>query len=262
MQKIRYTTDFLLIILLLAACQSSEYPQEPVTTGQNTGEEKVQIEAELITSTDIVVGFNDYDSYQVETKLTIIDNDTEEIIQTFRLGIQEIVEPFTQHLSAAAEGVSDFPVAGMSLQLITIEDIIYMGILNEACTSFPAGVVSDAPFANILEIEEFVDAVHEAQRVLPNEVINGVEAKHYIFDETVYAPGDLPEEIEIDGHLYLAIDDNHLVRMLIEGIDAREFDMSEPNSFENAYGVMEYNVSHVNESFEIVAPEDCQPYGG
>ncbi len=58
-----------------------------------------------------------------------------------------------------------------------------------------------------------------AERVLPNQNINGVNAYHYTFDETALDQTDpaVEEVTNIDGHLYVA-PEGHVVRLVIDGV--------------------------------------------
>jgi hypothetical protein len=62
--------------------------------------------------------------------------------------------------------------------------------------------------------------------------------------------------VDVEGHLYLAASDNHLVRLTIEGIDpqmANEEGITADDHFR-----LEYNVLSVNQPVEIVVPEECK----
>jgi hypothetical protein len=125
--------------------------------------------------------------------------------------------------------------------------------------TMPADDAETCSSLSFLAATTLLDSRQNAQPLHPDETINGERTKHYHFDETVYAPQN-KEGVDVEGHLYLAASDNHLVRLTIEGVDpqmAEEEGITADDHFR-----LEYNVLSVNQPVEIAIPADCEEQAG
>jgi len=93
------------------------------------------------------------------------------------------------------------------------------------------------------------------------ETVNGVETKHYSFDEKALNTGDFGEGSEIEeaeGHLYVAVDGGYLVRLDIT-MSGKQFELptGEGQSVSEGSFRMLMNLSAINEPIDIQVPPEA-----
>jgi hypothetical protein len=143
---------------------------------------------------------------------------------------------------------------GTVMTFTRIEDIIYIYTQETGCITF-SGEGADNPYETMLDTGGILGG--NAQRVMPDEVINGVDTYQYKIDATTMDFSD-PTSYDMteiyDGRIYIAKDGEYVVRLWIEG-----FGKSEMLSGSTIVGDVYYelNFFDFNVPVEITPPADC-----
>jgi len=126
--------------------------------------------------------------------------------------------------------------------------------------TLPADNAETSKSLTFLNAAALLEAPQNAQPAPPDEKVNKVLCKHYRFDESAYALQNR-EGVKVTGDLYLAADDNHLVRLIIEGLDPQMADDKKGITADDHFR-LEYNVLSVNQPVEITVPAECEEQAG
>ena len=209
----------------------------------------------------LTASLEDVNSYRLSVELFFeSQNATDEVEPVvMRLLTAVVVDPPASQTEIEVEG-GDMDLGEMgSFQFIQVGETTYTMIPGLGCVSGSlAEFGADAnPFADLVDSDDLIGDVRGARRVLPDEVINGVDSYHFVFDETAIL-GSVNELEELDGHLYVAKDGGYLVRMVFDGTGT--FDMFSSGLDEGGRIHIEINVSDVNQPVEIRPPEDCASF--
>ena len=105
-------------------------------------------------------------------------------------------------------------------------------------------------FASFLNPDQFLGGVEQAERVLPDENINGIDSYHYVFDSEMNQEA-LTGMDELQGDLYIAKDGGYVTRLILNTL----LDSGESVSYV-------LNVSDVNAAITIEPPAGCGSAGG
>ena len=220
--------------------------------------------ADEVTSDDVVFGMDIYPIFAIDMTYTIYTDDIDMPIQTFTLlgEVDTTTDPQRQRMTMDASGFGDMPeVVDVSLEMVTVGDRVYMAFPEMDCISVSSEEAQFDEFGELAEAESILEEIDRAQRVRPNETINGIESRHYTFDEAFYLmdePDADLENIEIDGHLYISAEDNRLVRIIIDGTNPYAVDLGDEGVPETARYTIQYDVRPLDELDEFEIPEGCE----
>ncbi len=149
-------------------------------------------------------------------------------------------------------GLETGPIA---MTMTQVGDTSYMFMGEIGCISTPAGegdVMDDDFMADIMRPEDILSDLEGARRVRPNETINGIETRHYVFDEQTFAPSDMSFD-QVEGHIYLAEEGGYAVRYTLFGTSSAGLGGDDgPREIQ-----MEFNLLDVNQPITIILPEGC-----
>jgi hypothetical protein len=252
----KFSLAILIIVLFLSGCEVIEKP---------TTEGGAAVHANQIPLADLQADVSQFDSFVMESVFEIFDGETGELLQatttTRSYRNDPPAESVVMEQKVAGGGVHGTTSGGKTLELITVDGVMYSLGHSAGCMTMPADDAETRASLSFLDATTLFDSLQDAQRLHPDpaEPINGVKSKHYRFDETVYAPQS-SDAVDVEGHLYLAVSDNHLVRLIIEGVDpqmANEEGITADDRFR-----LEYNVLGVNQPVEITIPSECEEEAG
>lgn len=239
---------------------SSDSPADEVTptvvevddTAVSPGEPQKVDDAEILVLNRAKQQLAELNSYRMEMEIRRITTDGSQG-EVMRAEVTYVTEPpatsMTFYLSGM-EGMDDMENIGF----VQIGNMVYTTMPGFGCFSGPAEDMGmdENPFAEMTDPSTFLGELNNANR-MPNQVINGVEARHYVFDETSLEDSADGEFNVLEGHIYVAEQGNYVVRFVMEA-EGRDFLGSEE---EEGQFHIEFNILEVNESIEVVAPAEC-----
>jgi hypothetical protein len=161
------------------------------------------------------------------------------------------------------EGAEEFG----NIEMYIVEDTMYMR-LGEEWMSMPA---EGDPLSEIgmLSSDELLEDTCGWRRLEDTEV-NGIRVQHWTFDEqdfkacaTALQLEELGELSEARGDLYIAVEENYLVRleMVLEGTNLTSV-LEEEGTLDQARIEIAMDLSDINVPFTIELPEEATASGG
>jgi len=193
-----------------------------------------------------------------------IATDGSAVSGSMELFIEFIREPRAQHISVGGNvpGLEELGVSeDATMDIYVVEDTMYMNLFG-SWMQMPADEQSTAEFEQMAFVasedmlQDLRDTTYEGR-----ENYNGIETKHYSFDETSFDPEDM-EGMEIDeasGNIYIAVEGNYLVHMDVSmtgvNLDLPTGEVDQPLQS----GTMEIilDLYDINEPFTIELPEEA-----
>lgn len=198
-----------------------------------------------------------FDSYRYSVVMTIEETsaDGTAVVQTINGEVAVTTDPAASTMTFQVEGGED--TEGLqSVSMTVLEGETYMIIPEFGCvTTGQLGEAFENPFQEIAQPDTLLNEIGSAERVLPDETINGILSRHYTFDES--AIDDPEAQIDtVDGHLYIAADGGFLVRMTMLGTGA----LSTVDDAQEGTGIysIEWNLLEVDGDIEITLPPECE----
>ena len=164
------------------------------------------------------------------------------------------VDPRETSLTFSSEGGA-LGSAPQTFNFVQIGNTQYIVSPDGGCLSSGGGQMQN-PFGSLLDTGGFLAG--QAQRVLPDEVINGVPVNVYEFDASNLGSGD-PNSYSVSqistGRVYVAQQGGYLVRVLMDGVGASEALTNDPAS----QGNIHYQVDFLDfdQPVAITAPVGC-----
>jgi hypothetical protein len=196
-----------------------------------------------------------FSSYRSQFEMTFVGNDDTGAPMDVRYSISQAYssDPLASALTMDAVG-EGMPGETGNIQLIQIGNTAY-GVSEGECISYSSDeVVADS---QTFSPDDFLMGADfsGAQRVLPNENVNGVMTRHYRFSENAVnlAPNGLTN---VHGDMWVAVDGGYAVRQTISADGAAV-------AFGGAQGHLEwtYDLLDVNVPVGIEAPAGCDAAG-
>jgi hypothetical protein len=128
------------------------------------------------------------------------------------------VEPRALSFEVSVSGAADLGDADTVIYT-ELDGQIYFWSENNGCANLPANADQDSLFNNFVDTGGFLSET--AQRVLPDETINGVPTYHYILGPENLDRSD-PDSMDVteltSGSVYVARDGGYVVRLVLQGI--------------------------------------------
>lgn len=231
----------------------------PTATSAPTAEPVAEVDTEALTLSQLNNDYSIYSSYTLDINMTVTSGETGAIAQYVDMLVQISNDPPMQQIVLTAQGVDEaLGAEAMTIEMASVEGQTFMDVPEMGCIAMPTGSLGQTPFAALLQTDEILQGLDNAERVLPNEMVNGVEAKHYVFDESFY--GEIEEGDVVQGDLWIEADSNRLVRLQMSGAgggfavalgDSAESDTLDPFT-------LVYDIVDVNVPFEVTIPTGCE----
>jgi hypothetical protein len=163
--------------------------------------------------------------------------------------------PAAQSVEVDITGASN--VAGaLSTKVITVDNVTYT-VFNNLCAAAPvdlAGMEINDPFVALAEPDNFVGSIAGARRVMPNQIVNGVTARRYVFDSVTVQNAHF-QFSSVAGELFIAEEGDYVVRYTVQAQGRSDW-------FGSAGGPegpvqVTYDVTDANKTIDIAAPAVC-----
>lgn len=243
---------------------STSEPEEPAATAEPEEQTEMPESAgdapELRSLADLEAPLEDFNSYRVTVNMSFMGQGDDAQEGGVDIETAVITEPPTSRTTISLQGQMVAEAGGMNaLSVAEIGDQVYMVLPGMGCVSGSGeemGGTTDQ-FSDIFDTEELLGEIDDAEFV-GEEAVNGVDVYHYRFDETDVEDPD-GEMQELDGHVYVAIDGNYVVSMVVDGVGT--MDLFDEGTAEQGNIHLEYNVTDVGAQFEIEIPEGCEEAG-
>ena len=158
-------------------------------------------EEEDISLSSVTSGLQSLDSYR--SHLTMVfesgAGSSEGDQWTVEMDIEYVRDPFAQRFVVQGGGIAGVGEGG--LESIQIGDQQYT-VFGDQCISTSAGE-DDAMDMEIFEVDDVMGGLEHARRVRPDETVNGILCRHYVFDETAITWTALSHA---EGEAWIAVD--------------------------------------------------------
>jgi hypothetical protein len=178
--------------------------------------------------------------------------------------IEFVREPRAQHISIGGDfpGLEELGLSeDTTMEIYVVEDTMYMNLFG-SWLQMPADEESTAEFEQMAFVasedmlQDLRDTTYEGR-----ETYNGIETKHYSFDETSFDPEDM-EGMEIEeasGNVYIAVEGNYLVHMDVSmtGVNLDLPTGEADQTLQNGTMEIMLDLHDINEPFTIELPEEA-----
>lgn len=226
-----------------------EEPAEEPPTEEAIEEEKEE-EEEVIDLSGVTEGLQQLDSYRSRFDMTFDGESEGEMGQwSLTMEMAYVRDPFAQHivLKGGEMGVD----LEEGFETIQIGNRHYMILGEGECISHETEDEEDDQDLEIFDLDDVMGQLEGARRVRPDEEVNGVTCRHYVFDE--YAV-DWPELSlsKARGELWIAVDGDYVVKYTMEA------EGQNPATHEEGRMEWVYEVYDVNKPINIEPPASCE----
>ena len=222
--------------------EEAEEAEEVEQTEVEETEEEEDISLSSVTS-----GLDRLDSYRGHMRMVFESGEGsgEGEQWTIEMDIEYVRDPFAQRFVIQGGGIAGVGEGG--LESVQIGDQQY-AVFGDQCVSTSAGE-GDAMDMEIFELDDVMGGLENARRVRPDETINGIRCRHYVFDETAITWTALAHA---EGEAWIAVDGDYVVKytMVADGKD--------PASQQEGHMEWEYELRDVNVPITIEPPAGCE----
>lgn len=204
---------------------------------------------------NLAVTLSQFSSYRWEMVFKYVGDSGVEKSGTY--SIVTNVEPPARQMSVSSPEADPTTGETSTLVMTQIGDRAYM-ITPEGCITLSADAFDPEEFTTgFTSPDEWLSGLENAQRIRPNETVNGVEARHYRFENLSF---NLPEAniSDASGDLYVADDGNYVTRYTFSYTVQEGFFSPQDGPGTVTY---EFNLLDVNTPVDIQAPEGCEGAG-
>jgi hypothetical protein len=235
-----------------AAEQPAEQPAPAAAEEQPAAEEAATGDGETVETLNLesISGtLADLSSYRTLITVEAHEGATVSVAEGFSSN------PAAQSVEVDVSGTSG--MAGtLSTKVVTVDNVTY-SVVNNLCTAVPsdlAGMEIENPFVALAGADSFVGSIAGARRVMPNQVVNGVEARHYVFDRVTVHNAHF-QFSTVAGDLFVAEEGDYVVRYIVEAQGRSDW-FGGAGGQEGSAQVT-YDVIDVNKPLDITAPAAC-----
>lgn len=227
----------------------------PTNTPEKAAEPTTPPTEEIETLTalgDLSTTLSQFSSYRWEMVFKYVGESGVEKSGTY--SIVTNVDPPARQMSISSPEADPTTGELSTLVMTQIGNQAYM-ITPEGCISIASDMFDPEEFTSgFTSPDQWLGGLDNARRIRPNETINGVEARHYRFDDLTF---NLPEAniSGASGDLYVADDGDYVTRYTFSYSVAEGFFSSEDGPGVVTY---EFNLLDVNAPVDIQAPEGCE----
>jgi hypothetical protein len=213
---------------------------EPVSPAEE-GEEGDGEEADEADLPSVSMELDVLDSYVAYFKMTMKESENASEESLYEMRVEFVRDPLAESVTVWG----DDPSEGM--QSIRIGDMQYLSFGEGECIATSASD-EDEIAGEMLDPEEVIGGISSAKRVRPDETINGIRCRHYTFDESAFVTQQFARA---SGEAWIAVDGDYVVKYVaqVEG--------ENPETGEDGYMLVEYEISDINEPLVIEPPADC-----
>ncbi|NLE45839.1 MAG: hypothetical protein GX620_14040 [Chloroflexi bacterium] len=227
------------VALATVESEESEESVDGADVAQATPESDAEAEEELDLSS-VTSGLESLSSYTASFVMSFSDQD-QSTTSTYGMEIETIREPLAQRV------VIEGDVAEGTIEMVRIGERQYITVGGGQCVQTSLGEGDDLVGA-IVTPDDVMGGASGLKRVLPDQTVNGVLCKHYVFDEEASLSGSYTE---VQGEVWIAVDGGYVVKYSMEA------EGQSPLSNESGHVTMDYEVRSVNQTSAIEPPVGC-----
>ena len=196
-----------------------------------------------------------FSSYQFNVDVTFLSPDANgvEQEQSGHIIYRFQDEPEAKGLDATIDGMLNLTNAEISLYELdgrTSAVLPSFGCVGGASTVEQLA----SPFASLFAPDQLLNNLNQAERILPDETINGIPSAHYRIDESLLNP-DKVQLDEVSGEFYVALDGNYLVQFVLDGQGSVK--LAPGVELENGRLHFTYTLSNIDQPFVFELPAGC-----
>ncbi len=172
---------------------------------------------------------------------------------TFEMKMEATKDPVASRLTYMGSGTEDASKLS-GFEIVQVGDMQYMKFGEGAgnCIASSAGEQT-SEVGEIFKPDDILGGLSNARRAGPDQTINGVRARHYTFDEKALL--GLSGLTRAQGEAWVAVDGNYVVKYTLTA-EGRDVLFGKPNT--EGKLTWTYEVTDINQAFEITPPADCQ----
>jgi hypothetical protein len=246
-----------------------EPTDEPAPEPTEATEEETEADVEEL-DVAMIESPGDLDSFRSSTVITWegLTSEGEESSGSMSIEVEYVREPSAQHMimSGGLAGLEELGLAeGESLEVYIVEGTMYMNLFGSwmQVPAEEAGI--DANELAFVATEEMLTSLEDANYE-GTATYNGIEVKHYTFDETSFPAEEMEDEVEFEeanGNIYIAVDGSYLVHMdmTMTGTNFEVPTGEEGEALENGTMELVMDLTDINEPITIVVPEEALESG-
>lgn len=247
---------------------------EPTDTAQPEPTDETALEATAGEAEELDMAMlespADLDSFRSSTVISWQGTtpDGEESSGSMSIEVEYVREPEAQHItmSGALAGLEELGMAeGETLEMYVVEGTMYMNLFG-SWMQVPAEETGfDANELAFVATDEMLTSLEDANYE-GTTTYNGIEVRHYTFDETSFIMEEMEGEMqfeEANGNIYIAVDGDYLVHMdmTMTGTDFEVPTGEEGESLQDGTMELVVDLSDINEPITIVVPEEATESG-
>lgn len=172
---------------------------------------------------------------------------------TFEMKMEATKDPIASRLTYMGSGTEDASKLS-GFEIVQVGDMQYMKFGEGAgnCIASSAGEQT-SEVGEIFKPDDILGGLSNVRRAGPDQTINGVRARHYTFDEKALL--GLSGLTRAQGEAWVAVDGNYVVKYTLTA-EGRDVLFGKPNT--EGKLTWTYEVTDINQAFEITPPADCQ----
>jgi len=221
--------------------------EETVATEEAPEEIYEEEEEEEISLSTASEGLKHLDSYRARFEMSLkgeSDGETEQ--WALNMEMAHVREPFAQHivLEGSAMGIAEQG----GFESIQIGDRQYV-LANGECFSSEITEEDEAQDLELFNPDDVMGQIEGARRVRPDENVNGILCRHYVFDEKAV---DWAELSSAQGEVWIAVEGDYVVKYVMEA------EGKDPVSQERGHIEWTYEIYDVNTPITIEPPTRCE----
>jgi len=231
-----------------AAAPAAEATQPPPSEVEPTPAEET-FQAEKVTE-----GLATLKSYRATFTMAFEGTQEGKPVQwTFEMKMEATKDPVASRLTYMGSGTEDASKLS-GFEIVQVGDMQYMKFGEGAgnCIASSAGE-QPSEVGEIFKPDDILGGLSNARRAGPDQTINGVRARHYTFDEKALV--GLSGLTRAQGEAWVAVDGNYVVKYTLTA-EGRDVLFGKPNT--EGKLTWTYEVTDINQVFEITPPADCQ----
>jgi len=228
-----------------AGGEQVEATEAPPSGGAETEEVEEPEEDEDISLSSVTSGLQSLDSYRGYLKMTFEGSTGDEEGQwVMEMDMEHVRDPFAQRVVVRGGETG----LGEGFESVQIGDQSYVVFGEGQCISSSADE-EDAMDMELFDVDDTIGGLEEARRVRPDETVNGVLCRHYVFDEKALGWGTFTHA---EGEMWVAIDGEYVVKYAVQA------EGKNPITWDEGQIDWEYEIRDVNQPITIEPPAGCE----
>lgn len=231
------------------------------------GVEEATVEADNINS-----ALNNFSAYRTKIKMVFkgLDSEGKPADGTIEIFSEKVKEPPASHMSMKMQGTTlgnvDMQGAeNFEIETYVVNDMVYMRnpLLGQENPWVSYAATGEEDFSSGFSAGDLVDMPSTARRSLLPQDVNGISCWHYTFNEKDIPADERMVFQKATGEVWVAREGKYPVKFTVQATTAAKPDAkpAEGKFFVAGDFSVEYELMDVNQSIEIVVPEEATKAG-